>query len=243
MAWSVMALAITLASCSKNTLPAFSRQHWHVDSYSGNAVSTPAGIEVAFGSEWMITDTTLIQTSDALVAYPKLEEFLARGIAEFPEIAVDSVLFYNPHRGLLFTAYHQLKPLKPTSEIYLYDDTMGSYRPEFARMFGIQYTSIDDDGWENGPTHSVYTNVRFTPRRRRMVMLQRFPGTNIAVFKIFATIPKKGKWWEEYPRGTFTNIDLNDPDNIERIAPMIQSTRSLAVDNLKIQADSKNQNK
>lgn len=231
----ILAVAICITSCSTHRLPAFSAQRWHVDSYTGNAVST-SGLELAFGSEWMITDTTLMQTSGHIADFPKLSEYLADGIAQFPEIAVDSVLFYNPHRRLLFVTYHQVKPLRPTSEIYLHDDTTGAYSKEYARMFGTQYTSIDDTGWENGPTNSVYTNVHYRPKDKRVVLLQRipFPGKNIAVFQIWATNTKRGKWWENYPLGTFWNVDFGDTDNIERISNLLQSSRNLAVENLKL---------
>ena len=231
----IAATGLCLVSCTTHKLPAFSNQQWHVDTSSGNAVSN-SGLELAFGSEWMITDTTLMQTSERIADFPKLSEHLANGIVQFPEIAVDSILFYNPHRGLLFTTYHQVKPLKPTSEIYLYDDTTGVYSKEYARIFGNQYISIDDTGWEDGPTISVYTNVHYSPKDKRVVLLQRIPynGNNIAVFQIWATNAKRGKWWEDYPLGTFLNIDLGNTDNIERISNLLQSSRNLAVENLKI---------
>lgn len=224
-----------LASCTTKILPPFSTQKWFVDSYSGNAVSN-SGLELSFGSEWMITDSTLMQSHCDLAVFPKLSEHLVDGIAQFPEIEVDSILFYNPHRGLLFTTYHQVRPLKPTSEIYLYDETTGAYSIEYARLFGRQYTAIDDSGWENGPTNSVYTNVHYRPKEKRIVLLQRIPynGHNIAVFQICRTIPKGGKWRENYPAGTFWNTDLGDTDNIERIANMLHSSRNLAVENLKL---------
>ncbi len=223
-----------LTSCKSYQLPPFSGQRWHVDRYSGNALST-AGLELAFGSEWMVTDTSLIQTSEQVADYPKLSSHLAKGIAKFPEIAVDSVLFYNPHRGLLFVTYHQVKPLKPTSEISVYKDLTGLYSTEYAGIFGNATTHIDDSGWENGPAESVYSNVRYSLRDKRMVLLQRIPGDpGIAVFQICVTIPKRGKWWEEYPRGTFWNIDLGNLENIEQISYFLQSSRTLAVSNLKL---------
>lgn len=205
-----------LASCSSHKLPAFSNQQWHVDAYSGNAVSS-SGLELAFGSEWMITDTTLVQSPTDIAAYPKLAELVTKGITQFPEIAIDSILFYNPHRGLLFTAYHQVKPLKPTSDICLYDDTTDVYSKEYARIFGNQYTAIDDFGWENGPTNSVYTNVLYLPKEKSVVLLQRIPyrGNNIAVFQIWPANAKRGRW-------------------LERISNMLQSSRNLAVENLKL---------
>lgn len=231
----LLAVGLGLASCSTHKLPAFSNQQWHVDSYTGHAVSSK-GLELAFGSEWMITDTSLMQTPGRIADFPKLSEHLAKGIAQFPEIAVDSILFYNPHRGLLFATYHQVKPLKPTSEIYLYDDTTGVYSKECARIFGNQYTSIDDSGWEDGPATSVYTNVHYRPKDKRVVLLQRLPfkDVNIAVFQILKTTPKRGKWWEDYPRGTFRHIDFGDTDNIEKIAQFLLSSRNLAVENLKL---------
>ncbi len=231
----LMAAVLSLASCSTHKLPAFSNQQWHVDDYSGNAVST-SGLELAFGSEWMIRDTTLMQSSGQIGAFSKLEKHLTTGIAQFPEIEVDSILFYQPDRGLLFTTYHQIKPLKPTSEIYLYDETTGAYSKEYARIFGEQYTAIDDSGWENGPTNSVYTNVNYRPKEKRIVLLQRIPykGTDIAVFQIWATIPKKGKWWEEYPPGTLCSIDLGNTDNLETISNILQWSRNTAVENLKL---------
>ena len=70
----------------------------------------------------MITDTALIQTSEQIASFPKLAEYLTQGIRQFPEITVDSIYFYNPARGLLFVSYHQNKPLKPNTEITLYND-------------------------------------------------------------------------------------------------------------------------
>ena len=65
----IMLLCVFLASCTAtHTLPPFSSQRWHVDPRSGNAVST-SGVELGFGSEWMVTDTTLMQTPAVLV-YP-----------------------------------------------------------------------------------------------------------------------------------------------------------------------------
>ncbi len=229
----IMLLCVFLASCTAtHTLPPFSSQRWHVDPRSGNAVST-SGVELGFGSEWMVTDTTLMQTPAQLASYPKLPSHLAKGIAQFQEIAVDSIYFYNPHRGLLFVRYHQEKPLKPTSEIQLFDDSAQVYSREYANMFGDLTTHIEDDGWENGPSTSVYSNVRYRPGRRQLVMLQRLPG-GIAVIQICATNPRKGKWWEDYPPGTLWNIDLGDPASVEHIATFLQSSRTLAVSNLRL---------
>ena len=224
-----------LASCSTHKLPAFSNQQWYVDDFSGKAIST-LGLELAFGSEWMVTDTSLIQSSEHLAAFPKLTEHLANVIAQFPEIVVDSILFYNPHRRLLFTTYHQVEPLKPTSEIYLHDEASGAYSEEYARIFGNQYTSIDDSGWENGPTNSVYTNVSYRPKDKRVVLLLRIPNNNqnIAVFQIWESIPKGGKWWEMYPRGTFMNVDFGNFDNIEKISNLLHWSRNTAVENLRL---------
>lgn len=232
LSFFLLAASLCLASCTTQKLPAFSNQQWHVDPHSGNAVCT-SGTELAFGSEWMITDTTLLQTAEQIEAYPKLSPHLASGIAQFPEIKVGSVLFYNPHRGLLFVIYHQVKPLKPTSEISLYDDTSRVYSKEYARIFGNKTTYIDDDGWEEGPTASVYANTRYNPKDRRIVLLQRLPH-NIAAIQIWATNAKKGKWQEDYPPGTFWNIDLGDTDNIDRISSALHSTQNLAVENLKL---------
>lgn len=231
----ILAVGILLASCSTHRLPPFSTQRWHVDSYSGNAVSS-SGAELAFGSEWMITGTKLMQTPEQIADYPKLGAHLADGIAQFPEIMVDSVLFYNPHRGLLFVTYHQIKPLKPTSEITLHTDSAEAYSKEYARIFGDMTTHIDDDGWEAGPSASVYVNVRYRPRDKRIVLLQRLPGRteNIAIFQICVTNPKKGRWWEDYPPGTFWNTDLGDTDNIDQVSSFIHSSRNLAVENLRL---------
>ena len=226
-----------LVSCTPYRLPSFSSQQWHVDAHSGNAIST-GGLEFGFGSEWMITDTTLIQTSEQMERYSKLPSYLAKGIAEFSEIEVDSIYFYNPHRGLLFASYRQVKPLKPTSEIYLNDE--GSvYSKEYAHLFGALNTYIEDDGWENGPANTVYVNVRYTPRAKRLVLLHRIPyrGNNLAIFHICATNARKGKWWEGYPPGTFWNIDLGDAANIECIAAFLHSSRSEAVANLRLGMD------
>lgn len=231
----VAALGVCLASCTVHRLPPFSSQQWHVDTYSGNAVGS-SGLEFAFGSEWMITDTTLMQNPGQLARYPKLSSYLAKAIAQFDGIEVDSIYFYNPHRNLLFAAYHQTKPLKPTSEISLVDESEFVYSREYSRIFGKITTHIDDDGWENGPSGSVYSNVRYLPRNKQLVMLQRIPSgeKNIAVFQILTSIPKRGKWWEEYPRGTFANFDPGNPDNIEKISLIVQSWRNVAVSNLQL---------
>lgn len=214
---------------------AFPNQQWHVDAFSGNAIST-SGLELAFGNEWMIRDTTLMQSLGQIEDFPKLSQHLTRAIAQFPEIVVDSILFYNPHRKLLFTTYHQVRPLKPTSEIYLYEDSTGVYSKDYARLFGRQYTSIDDMGWENGPTSSVYTNVHYAPKDKRIVLLQRIPykDKNIAVFQIWQSIPRRGKWWEDYPRGTFLNVDFGNSNNIETISNLLQWSRNTAVENLSL---------
>ena len=227
--------ALSLVSCSTHKLPAFSNQQWHVDAYSGNVVGT-SGLELAFGNEWMIRDTTLFQSLSQIEDFHKLSGHLSNGIARFPEIKVDSILFYQPDRRLLFTTYHQVKPLKPTSEIYLYDETSGAYSTEYTRIFGKQYTSIDDSGWENGPTNSAYTNVCYDPQNKRIVLLQRFPykDQNIAIFQIWETIPKGGKWWEDYPRGTFLNVDLGNSNNIETISNLLQWSRNTVVENLRL---------
>lgn len=231
----ISALMVSLASCTTPKLPPFSQQQWHVDTRSGHAVSS-RGMELSFGSEWMITDTTLMQTHQQVADYQRLPQHLAKGIAQFPEIEVDSVLLYNPHRGLLFVTYHQSKPLKPTSETSLYEDTSVCYSQEYARIFGDKTTHIDDTGWEKGPTISVYTNIRYRPRKKSLVLLQRIPGfdQNIAVLQIWTTNPGKGKWWEDYPPGTFWNIDLGNTDNIDRIASAIHSAQNLAIENLRL---------
>ncbi len=231
----IVAASLSLSSCTTTTLPPFSSENWHVDEYSGHAVGT-SGLELAFGSEWMITDTTLLRSTEHISVFPKLADHLLAGISRFPEIAVDSILFYNPHRGLLFTEYHQVQPLKPTSEIFAYDDSPGVYSKEYARLFGRQYTSIDDMGWENGPTNSVYTNVHYAPKDKRIVLLQRIPykDKNIAVFQIWQSIPRRGKWWEDYPRGTFLNVDFGNSNNIEKVANLLESSRNMAVENLKL---------
>ena len=184
----------------------------------------------------MIKDTTLFQSFHQIEDFPKLSEHLAYGITRFPEIIVDSILFYQPDRRLLFATYHQVKPLKPTSEIYLYDETSDAYSAEYARIFGKQYKSIDDSGWENDPTNSVYTNVYYDPKDKHIVLLQRIPynDQNIAVFQIWASIPKGGKWWEEYPRGTFMNVDFGNVNNIEKISNLLQWSRNTAVENLRL---------
>ncbi len=227
---------IGLLSCkTAYHLPSFSSQRWHVDSYSGNAVST-SGLEFGFGSEWMLTDTTLIQTPEQMNEYSKLEPYLAKALSEFKEITVDSIYFYNPHRGLLFVEYHQEKPLMPTSEIMLCKDLSGVYSPEFTRLFGIQVPyDKEDGGWESGgPSKSVYSNVRFKPKKKELILLQRIPyrGKNIAVLQIHKTNEKKGKWWEEYPRGTFSSTDFGDLNNIGTISHILQSSRTCAVVNL-----------
>ncbi len=238
--YGLLLLCICLASCTPARIPAFSTQHWHVDSITGNAVSS-SGLELGFGSEWLITHTSLIQTPEQLNAYPALASFLADGISQFDEIVVDSIYFYNPHRGLLFVTYHQLKPLKPDSEISLYDETSEIYSKEYARIFGNETSFIDDDSWLDGPVNTVFTNVRFRPGKKKLVLLQRIPynGTDIAVIQIAKTQPKKGKWWEDYPRGTFWTMDLGDPDNVSRLTSFLHSARSTAVANLRLASEAR----
>lgn len=224
---------LLLASCGTQRLPSFSSERWSVDGRSGDAVST-TGLELGFGFDWMVTDTTLIQSDEEMARYPKLAEFLGKGIALFPEITVDSLLLYNPERGLLFATYHQNKPLKPTAEISLYDESMAVYSKEFARIFGWMDTYIEEKGWENGPENSVYSNMHYDKKKRQFVLLQRIPyrEMNIAVFHICASRPKRGAWWEEYPGGVFWNIDLGNTDNIEHISSYLNSARTVAVSNL-----------
>ena len=231
----ICCLALSLASCTIQRLPPFSSESWHIDSYSGNAKSN-TGLEFGFGCEWMITDTALIQTSEQIASFPKLAEYLTQGIRQFPEIVVDSIYFYNPARGLLFVSYHQKKPLKPNTEITLYNDSMAVYSKEFTRIFGWMNTYIEDDGWENGPVESVYSNLHYNKGDKQFVLLQRIPykDKNIAVFHICSSMPKKGKWWEEYPRGIFWRVDLGNTDNIEHIASYLNSARTVAVSNLQI---------
>ncbi len=231
----IIAAALGLASCSSPRLPMFSTQKWHVDSYSGHAVNT-AGQELAFGCEWWIADTALIQTREQLAVYPKLEGFLAKNIAQFPEIEVDSILFFNPARGLLFVNYHPVKSLRPTAETYLYDESGSVYSEEYARLFGMRYRYVDESGWEDVPTKSVYTNIKFLPGKRQLILLHRLPSKkgNIAVFNFMVTKPGRGKWWEEYPRGTFTTVDLKNPEGLYSISHFIHSSGNLAVENMKV---------
>ncbi|MDE6278137.1 MAG: hypothetical protein K2M06_08525 [Muribaculaceae bacterium] len=179
--------ALALVSCSTHKLPAFSNQQWYVDTRNGNTIST-SGLELAFGNEWMIKDTTLFQPLRQIENFPKLADYLAYGITRFPEIQVDSILFYQPARGLLFTTYHQVKPLKPS------------------------------------------------PKDNRMVLLQHIPykDQNIAVFQIWASIPKGGKWWNEFPRGTFMNVDFGNLGNVGKISNLLQWSRNTAVENLRL---------
>lgn len=178
-------------------LPPFSRQVWTVDPRNGHAKSS-SGLELGFGFKWMVTDTILLQTHDQISHYPKFKDYLAKALRKFPEIVVDSIYFYDLSRGLLFVEYHQVKPLKPAAEIYLYDDSIPVYSKEYARIFGVSYTHIDDTGWENGPDCSVYSNIHYSKKDKQFILLQRIPfkERNIAVFHICTTIPKKGKWWE-----------------------------------------------
>ena len=231
----IVCLVAALSSCTANKIPAFSNQTWHIDHISGNAVSS-SGMKFSFGSEWLIRDTTLIQTPTQMQKYPKLESYLAKVISQFPEIAIDSIYFFNPARSLLFAAYHQEKELKPTSEIKLYNDSVTYYIKDYAHVFGNMTTHIEDTGWETGPVESVYTNLHYNPKGKEVVLLQRIPfkGHNIAVFHIWATIPMKGKWWIDYPRGMFRTTDLGNTDNLETISLFLQSSRTTAVSNLNL---------
>lgn len=231
----LIGISLLCASCASTNLPPFSSQSWHIDTKSGHAVSD-RGTELAFGSDWMITDTALIQSDEQVATYPKLATYLAAGLSTFNEIAIDSVLFYHPSRGLLFATYHQTVPLKPAAEIAAYNEGENAYSKEYARIFGHIYTHIDDTGWEAGPDSTVFSNTRYNAKRKQFVMLQRLPNAaaDIAVFVFRTQLPKKGKWWEEYPRGTFWRLDPGESDNLERISTFIHFTRSLAVENLKI---------
>ena len=230
-----MCLIVALTSCTTYKLPVFSNQTWHIDHMSGNAVSS-SDMKFGFGSEWLIRDTTLIQTSTQMQKYPKLECFLAKVISQFPEIYIDSIYFYNPTRGLLFAAYHQEKALKPTAEIKLYNDTASCYSKDYSRIFGNMTTYIEETGWENGPRESVYTNLHYSPKNKEVVLLQRIPykGNNLAVFHIRVTQPTKGKWWNDYPRGMFWETDLGDTNNLETISSFLHSSRTTAVSNLNL---------
>ena len=221
-------------------LPPFSTQVWNVDPRSGNARSS-SGLELGFGFEWWATDTVLLQNDGQISAYPKFQDYLAKGLRKFPEIVVDSIYFYNLSRKLLFVEYHQARPLKPTAEISLYDDSIPVYSKECARIFGNMDTYIEDTGWENGPVGSVYSNIRYSKKDRQFVLLQRIPykGRNIAVFHICTTIPKKGKWWEEYPYCIFWRTDFGNPDNLEHISSYLNSARTVAVENLQLSQKNK----
>ena len=216
-------------------LPPFSRQVWNVDPRNGNA-SSSSGLELGFGFDWWVTDTVLLQTGKQISAYPKFPEYLAKGLRKFPEIVVDSIYFYNLSRKLLFAEYHQAKPLKPTAEISLHDESIPVYCKEYARIFGDIDTHIEDHGWENGPEGSVYSNVRYSKKDRQFVLLQRIPykGRNIAVFHICTTIPKKGKWWEEYPYCIFWRTDFGNTDNIDFMTDYLHDARTVAVKNLQL---------
>ena len=231
----IICLVAVLSSCTTNKIPAFSNQTWHIDHISGNAVSS-SGMKFSFGSEWLIRDTTLIQTPMQMQKYPKLESYLAKVISQFPEIVIDSIYFFNPARRLLFATYHQDKALKPTGEIKLYNDSVSYYMKDYARIFGDMTTNIDDTGWETDPVESVYTNLHYNPKGKEVVLLQRIPfkGHNIAVYHIWATIPTKGKWWIDYPRGMFRTTDLGNIDNLETISLFLQSSRTTAVSNLNL---------
>lgn len=88
--------------------------------------------------------------------------FLAKGLRKFPEIVVNSIYVYNLSRKLLFVEYHQVKPLKPTAEVFLYDGSILVYGKDHARIFGIVGTYIEDKGWENGPENAVYSNQHYS---------------------------------------------------------------------------------
>lgn len=78
-------LVVALTSCTTQKLPSFSNQTWHIDYISDNAVSS-SGMKLGFGSEWLIRDTTLIQTSAQMQKYPKLESYLVKVISQFGDI-------------------------------------------------------------------------------------------------------------------------------------------------------------
>lgn len=231
-------MILMFSSCKSVGLPPFANRHWHVDAYSGNAVGD-RGMELGFGSEWMVHDTVLIQSAEQLAPYPELEKHLARGVAEFPEIEVDSVLLYVPARGLLFATYHQVRPLKPVTEIRLYNDTVPVYSEELARIFGLIHTYIEDGDWENGPADSVFTNARYKPGKKQMVLLQRVPykNENLAVFQICRSRPKHGKWWPPYPIYPYWSVDLGDADNVEHLGLLLHAARTTAVVNLQLGLD------
>ena len=216
-------------------LAPFSKQVWNVDPGNGNARSS-SGLELGFGFEWWVTDTVLLQTERQISAYPKFRDYLAKGLRTFPEIVVDSIYFYNLSRRLLFVEYHQVKPLKPTTEISLHDESIPVYCKEYARIFGDIDTYMEDSRWENGPDSTVYSNVRYSKKDRQFVLLQRIPykGRNIAVFHICTTIPKKGKWWEEYPYCIFRRTDFGNTDNIDLITYYLHDARTVAVKNLRL---------
>ena len=234
--------SLLLSSCTssrrfskRNVLPPFSGQVWKVDPRNGHAKSS-SGLELGFGSPWMVTDTILLQTHDQIASYPKFVDYLTKGLRKFPEIVVDSIYFYNLSRGLLFVEYHQAKPLKPSAEISLYTDSIPVYSKEHARIYGIVDTHIEDKGWENGPESSVYSNIHYSKKDRQFILLQRIPYNerNIAVFHICTSIPKKGKWWEEYPYCIFWRTDFGNTDNFEAISSYLHSARTVAAENLQL---------
>lgn len=163
--------ALLLASCRSVTLPPFSEQQWHIDKYSGHAVSN-AGMELAFGSEWLVTDTTLVQNDGQLNQYQALRPYLKDALDLFPEITVDSILFYNPHRGLVFALYHQDKPMKPVTQII---DNKNQDNCDWLRqhnnVYGTLSAYIEDGEWEAGPETSVFTNLRYKRRKKLIVQL------------------------------------------------------------------------
>ncbi|MDE6481076.1 MAG: hypothetical protein K2L45_12505 [Muribaculaceae bacterium] len=238
--------SLLLSSCTSsrgiskgNRLPPFSGQAWKVDSRNGNAKSS-SGLELGFGFRWMVTDTVLLQNQEQISSYPKFKNFLAKALRNFPEIVVDSIYFYNLSRGLLFVEYHQVKPLKPTAEVFLHDDSIPVYSKEYARIFGVQYTYIEDSGCENGPENSVYSNLHYSKKDRQFILHQRIPykERNIAVFHIHTTIPKKGKWWEEYPYCIFWRPDLGSYDNLEFISSYLHNATTVAAENLQLSKSS-----
>lgn len=228
-------LTLLLASCSSVTLPPFSAQNWHIDKYSGHAVSND-GMDLAFGSEWLVTDTTLIQNDECFTRYPALRPYLNDALGLFPEISVDSILFYNPHRGLVFALYHQEKPMKPVTQIF---DNKNQDNCDWLRQYNSVYGTvesyIEDGEWESGPVMSVFTNLRYNRHKKLVVQLQRVPycGQDLAIFSIYRTRPKNFRR-EDFPGYPFWNRDLGDFENFEVIGNVLHNGRTHAIENLRL---------
>lgn len=231
-----------LTSCHSAKLLTFSGRTWRMSGIN-HAVSND-GMELSFGSPWLLTNMDmLIQSEEEIEAYPEMKVHLRKAFSLYPEIEVDSIYFYNPARKLVFASYHQRKPLKPITELCEAPEekdldgknTYEKMKPYYDEVFGRTYAWSDIDGWQKGPTQSVYFNLRKNKRDKLMVQLQRLPYNDgsLAIFSILQTEPKKYHS-ENFPMNPYWKYDINELETIELISFWLHGSQTYAIDNLRL---------